>query len=136
MTLDSPLERQGRHSHAGAWEREKTFFSKTLRIKRRAFFNMNVPKLRFKEFSGEWEKKTLGNILTFKNGVNASREQYGSGYKFINVLDIINNSSISYENIIGSVNISEAEFIKNEVCLLYTSPSPRDGLLSRMPSSA
>ena len=25
---------------------------------------------------------------------------------------------------------------KSMVCLLYTSPSPRDGLLSRMPSSA
>ena len=25
---------------------------------------------------------------------------------------------------------------KNDTCLLYTSPSPRDGLLSRMPSSA
>ena len=25
---------------------------------------------------------------------------------------------------------------KNKICLLYTSPSPRDGLLSRMPSSA
>ena len=25
---------------------------------------------------------------------------------------------------------------KNNICLLYTSPSPRDGLLSRMPSSA
>ena len=25
---------------------------------------------------------------------------------------------------------------KNKSCLLYTSPSPRDGLLSRMPSSA
>ena len=25
---------------------------------------------------------------------------------------------------------------KYKVCLLYTSPSPRDGLLSRMPSSA
>ena len=24
----------------------------------------------------------------------------------------------------------------NKLCLLYTSPSPRDGLLSRMPSSA
>ena len=24
----------------------------------------------------------------------------------------------------------------NHICLLYTSPSPRDGLLSRMPSSA
>ena len=26
--------------------------------------------------------------------------------------------------------------IQMKVCLLYTSPSPRDGLLSRMPSSA
>ena len=28
------------------------------------------------------------------------------------------------------------EFGQNLDCLLYTSPSPRDGLLSRMPSSA
>lgn len=76
---------------------------------------MNVPQLRFKEFSGEWEVKKLGDIFTFKNGVNASKEQYGSGYKFINVLDIINNNFITYEKIIGSVNISEDEFIKNEV---------------------
>jgi len=29
--------------------------------------NINVPKLRFKEFSGEWEEKKLGNIATFYN---------------------------------------------------------------------
>ena len=29
-----------------------------------------------------------------------------------------------------------ATLVVNPVCLLYTSPSPRDGLLSRMPSSA
>ena len=29
-----------------------------------------------------------------------------------------------------------AEAAMFEICLLYTSPSPRDGLLSRMPSSA
>ena len=28
------------------------------------------------------------------------------------------------------------QFKRNGACLLYTSPSPRDGLLSRMPSSA
>ena len=33
-----------------------------------------------------------------------------------------------------SKNISESTKLK--ICLLYTSPSPRDGLLSRMPSSA
>ena len=30
----------------------------------------------------------------------------------------------------------QMEFWKGNSCLLYTSPSPRDGLLSRMPSSA
>ena len=28
------------------------------------------------------------------------------------------------------------QLFKGSICLLYTSPSPRDGLLSRMPSSA
>ena len=31
---------------------------------------------------------------------------------------------------------ARAERFEAETCLLYTSPSPRDGLLSRMPSSA
>ena len=31
---------------------------------------------------------------------------------------------------------SDAGYMLVTVCLLYTSPSPRDGLLSRMPSSA
>ena len=30
----------------------------------------------------------------------------------------------------------DIQFCRQDVCLLYTSPSPRDGLLSRMPSSA
>ena len=30
----------------------------------------------------------------------------------------------------------ETEIVSGWTCLLYTSPSPRDGLLSRMPSSA
>ena len=37
----------------------------------------------------------------------------------------------TYEDLSNPVSISEAQS-----CLLYTSPSPRDGLLSRMPSSA
>ena len=33
-------------------------------------------------------------------------------------------------------NMDEIDSIQHIGCLLYTSPSPRDGLLSRMPSSA
>ena len=36
----------------------------------------------------------------------------------------------------GLVEIVPLFFQKSTTCLLYTSPSPRDGLLSRMPSSA
>ena len=32
--------------------------------------------------------------------------------------------------------LNEKEMSEASICLLYTSPSPRDGLLSRMPSSA
>ena len=39
--------------------------------------------------------------------------------------------------IVASVSIGAGEtIVVVRTCLLYTSPSPRDGLLSRMPSSA
>ena len=41
--------------------------------------------------------------------------------------DVLDGSIIQYEREMG---------VKVSLCLLYTSPSPRDGLLSRMPSSA
>ena len=47
----------------------------------------------------------------------------------------IATSSMATEMIKGKP-VSEALQLTNRACLLYTSPSPRDGLLSRMPSSA
>ena len=47
-----------------------------------------------------------------------------------------------YENSGRKVSVSQeninkfADQLRRKGCLLYTSPSPRDGLLSRMPSSA
>jgi type I restriction enzyme S subunit len=73
------------------------------------------PELRFPEFESEWFEQRLSDLLTFKNGVNAAKEDYGDGYKFINVLDIIQNDYITHDRILGSVNISEDEFKKNIV---------------------
>ena len=45
------------------------------------------------------------------------------------------STEITYDQFIGMItNKVEGDDIL--ICLLYTSPSPRDGLLSRMPSSA
>lgn len=74
-----------------------------------------IPQLRFPEFTVNWFDISLSDLLTFKNGLNASKEDYGSGYKFINVLDIINNDFITHDRIMGSVNVSEDEFQKNIV---------------------
>ena len=65
------------------------------------------PKLRFPEFNAEWSNVILGDILDFKNGYNADKEDYGSGTPFINVSDILNNESIMSSNLNQSVQISE-----------------------------
>ncbi|MTD31881.1 restriction endonuclease subunit S [Planomicrobium sp. YIM 101495] len=70
---------------------------------------MNVPQLRFSGFEGEWETKNLNEFLEFKNGINADKDSYGYGTKFINVLDILNNDFIDSNKIIGSVNASEQQ---------------------------
>jgi type I restriction enzyme, S subunit len=55
----------------------------------------------------EWEFIKLESLFTFKNGVNASKEDYGKGVKFINVSEIFNNNSIRADAIPGSVAVSE-----------------------------
>ena len=47
--------------------------------------------------------------------------------------DYIKGESGDWEVIIG---LEVHAQVASNSCLLYTSPSPRDGLLSRMPSSA
>ena len=42
----------------------------------------------------------------------------------------------SYIHMGGKVGVLVEVNCESDFCLLYTSPSPRDGLLSRMPSSA
>ena len=53
----------------------------------------------------------------------------------LKTLDVINPAT---EEVFGRIALGDKDDVDAavEACLLYTSPSPRDGLLSRMPSSA
>ncbi|MGZ9789937.1 restriction endonuclease subunit S [Staphylococcus hominis] len=75
----------------------------------------NTPELRFPEFENDWKIVKLQELLSFNNGINASKNQYGVGRKFINVLDILNNNFITYNNIIGKVDVSEKVELNNKV---------------------
>ena len=47
------------------------------------------------------------------------------------------NSNIEYNDINDILELMNIKcFVENNICLLYTSPSPRDKRQSRMPSSA
>ncbi|MDD3140211.1 MAG: restriction endonuclease subunit S [Lachnospiraceae bacterium] len=55
----------------------------------------------------DWKKYELGDLLSFKNGINADKEKFGTGIKLISVNDILAEKPIIYDNIIGSVDIDE-----------------------------
>ena len=68
--------------------------------------------------------------LLKKNNVTIKTILTKNGSEFVTPLSI---TSLSQSKVYQDLFSLENEF---EICLLYTSPSPRDGLLSRMPSSA
>src|SRR5665647_1167143 len=62
-------------------------------------------------------------------------------FSFLHSWEQIKNPILIFKNfsfIFSCIGSKHKVFINRQVwdCLLYTSPSPRDGLLSRMPSSA
>ena len=71
---------------------------------------------------------TVSN-LQIPNYTQPWEEDYGKPDRIVSALDIM------IEGPIGGAAFNN-EFGRPNFCLLYTSPSPRDGLLSRMPSSA
>ena len=73
------------------------------------------------------------------DGISARREiAYLGGWVLNNNYDTKRCSGITKDNNFFDVNFYEGNNDEENMgfCLLYTSPSPRDGLLSRMPSSA
>ena len=83
----------------------------------RVYYNSNLVS------SGSAVKSVVSeNIVNYAN--SSQLNKFGARFKYSKYQNVIDNS---HEAITSNITT---------VCLLYTSPSPRDGLLSRMPSSA
>ena len=70
---------------------------------------LNVPNLRFPEFTEEWVLHRTTDYFEFKNGLNPEAKRFGHGTKFISVMDILNNRYITYDKVISSVQLKENE---------------------------
>ena len=68
-----------------------------------------VPKLRFKEFCGEWDEKRLGDVYEFKNGLNKEKEFLGKGIPIVNYMDVNKNTHLYKNTIKGRVQLTKKE---------------------------
>ena len=78
-------------------------------LKQAAMQQLVTGKQRLPGFDGKWVVKALGELGNFKNGINKSKENFGHGFPFVNLLDVFGVSSISTDAGLGLVNSSEAE---------------------------
>ena len=83
----------------------------------------------------KYVKKYKNELIVIKYGGNVfiDREIFNN---FISDLKILNELGLSVIVVHGGGPRIKRELDKSNICLLYTSPSPRDATLSRMPSSA
>lgn len=54
-------------------------------------------------------KNSLDSLFEFKNGLNTEKEQYGNGYKFVNVMDVFRNDILTESKIIGRVQVTDKQ---------------------------
>lgn len=68
--------------------------------------------IRFRDENGKefpkWEKKELGEIGEFKNGINKGKEDFGFGFPFINLMNVFGKPTISCLNL-DLVNATKKE---------------------------
>lgn len=63
----------------------------------------------------DWEVKPIGEIFTFKNGLNKGKEFFGEGTPIINYTDVYHKRSLVAKDIKGKVTLSSDEIKRFEV---------------------
>ena len=67
------------------------------------------PEIRFAGFTDDWEQRKLGELGSFKNGMNFSKDAMDKGYPFVNLQNIFGR------NIIDTDNLGLAEAADNQL---------------------
>ncbi len=76
----------------------------------------DVPEVRFKGFTGKWERKKLGEVTTsFEYGLNAPAKEYDGIHKYLRITDIDDETRLFKSDDITSPDI---EFSNSEKYLL------------------
>lgn len=82
-------------------------------------------------FSEEWEHINLGDVFSFKNGLNKAKSFFGYGTPIVNYMDVFKDSKIFCSRVKGLVSVSPLEIRnfdvrKGDVLFTRTSETPEE----------
>jgi type I restriction enzyme, S subunit len=66
-------------------------------------------KARLPGFRGMWTKSAVGDLLSFKNGLNKGGQYFGAGTPIVNFMDVMSGPIITTEDVIGCVTLTRDE---------------------------
>lgn len=68
-----------------------------------------VPAIRFQGFTDDWEQRKVGNLYDFKNGLNKSKEFFGTGVPIVNFTDVFHHRGLIASQLYGRVSLTPEE---------------------------
>jgi type I restriction enzyme S subunit len=80
-------------------------------------------------FPDSWDMESFGKLFTFSNGVNADKDAYGKGHRFVNVLEPITFSHLYGPEIPGRVSLPSsvaAAYVVKQGDVLFNRTSETD----------
>lgn len=88
----------------------------------------NVPEVRFEGFTEEWEQCKLGDLGSFKNGMNFDKSAMGHGHPFINLQNIFGKTVVDDMDLGLAVSSekqrNEYNLLKGDVLFIRSSVKP------------
>jgi type I restriction enzyme S subunit len=87
--------------------------------------NNNIPAYRFQGYTDAWELRKLGELGTFKNGMNFSKDAMGTGFPFINLQNIFGKNVVDISQLglamASSIQLKNYNLQKGDVLFVRSS---------------
>jgi restriction endonuclease S subunit len=83
--------------------------TKNLDLKQAAMQQLLTGRTRLPGFRERWTSTTLGDLLSFKNGLNKAKAFFGHGTPIVNYMDVFRDTKLTTAKIAGRVSLTSAE---------------------------
>lgn len=100
-------------------------------LKQAAMQKLLTGQTRLPGFQGKWEQVRLGELFSFKNGLNKGKQFFGFGTPIVNYMDVFKNASLLCSQLQGRVSLTKQEIEnfdvrKGDVLFTRTSETPEE----------